>query len=330
MGLWGCETPRLEPTERLDGETYSDGLVVDGHEFDGLVIENCRFTRKGLRLQEVDSVVVRNCMFEGIDDVGIRVGFNGGASHVLIENCSFKEIGSNGISSWEDAVSCTIRNCTFEDIALSQVGAAMAQAHHGIYWMGPDVLIEGNTFRNGRQSFGNAVSVRSSGIVRRNYMLNAAKNGIMYYPDHPGGDSLLIENNMLAQNTFSLRISTADIPAYHNKKIIIRFNTIASDQERLYAISDEFEATTEFEIYGNLFFHPEARFGGPNFTVPSGLNFSGNSDPGFVDLEGGDLHLIPGAPAAGYLDGETRFPATDIDGDPRSSTQLDPGADEIL
>jgi hypothetical protein len=47
----------------------------------------------------------------------------------------------------------------------------MGQPHHGIYWKGKDVLIEENRFEAGEQPHGNAISVRSSGIIRKNIIL---------------------------------------------------------------------------------------------------------------------------------------------------------------
>lgn len=273
--------------------------------------------------------MVRNCRFEDIRHNGIKVGFTGPASDILIEDCFFDGIGFNAIDSHREAPNGTIRGCTIKNAGLSETGAAMAQPHHGIYWKGKDVLIEENRFEAGNQPQGNAISVRSSGIVRKNVIMGAPKNGIMYYSNHPGSDSLLIENNFLAYNTYGISCATLGNEEYHNQNVIIRFNTVLQETNYNLYIAADFQNTTVFSIYGNLFVNPTETYFQKFYEVDGiNNNLLTAGSINFVDAENGDLHLIPGSAAEDYCAGLINYPTTDIDGDLRASETLNAGADE--
>jgi len=323
------ETPDV--TDYLFNKTFENGLKIDGHEFDSLVIENCTFHNKSLRLGNVKNVTIRNCTFEDISFDGIKIGFIGDASNIIVDGCTFKNIGYNGIDSHERALNCTIKNCHFENVALSEVGAAMGQPHHGIYWKGKNVLITGNTFLNGDQPFGNAISVRSSGVVSKNTIRNAVKNGIMYYANHPGSDSLIIENNFITNSSFySIIMGSDGNLSNHNQNVIIRFNSCAQTENESIYISESFETTTHISIYGNVLVNPTGEYYKTFFTVNDvHSNLTNTSDIGFINIENGDLHILPTSAANGFCNGLSDFPTTDIDGETRTTTNLDAGADEI-
>lgn len=323
------KAPTLESTADISGQQFEEGLRIQGHDFDSLVIENCQFSQHGLEIGDVDHLIVRNCSFRNINGNGIAIGFIGPCEGILVENCSFEDIGYNGVDSHEDALHCTVRGCDFKAIAQSQVGAAMGQPHHGIYWKGKDVLIEENTFALSDQNFGNAISVRSSGIVRKNTIVGAPRNGIMYFANHPGGDSLLIENNFLAHNKFSITVASAERPEWHNKRVIIRFNSMVQEEFHSISLGADFESTTAFEVYGNVIVNPTEKYLKDPYAFDSNsLNLTRPSDIGFVDPARGDLHLTPNAEAIGFSAGLPRFPGDDIDGDPRTASTLNAGADE--
>lgn len=330
MLLVGCrKSTSPEPTQLISNDSFDTHLEIDGHGFDSLIIENCTFKGGGLSIGDADYVTIRNCVFEDIRYNGIAVGFTGPAEHIIIENCVFKRIGYNAIDSHEDAPNGVIRNCSFEDAGLSETGAAMAQEHHAIYWKGENVLIAENEFITGNQPHGNCISVRSSGIIRKNVILNAQKNAIMYYSNHPGGDSLLIENNFIAYPNYGITVATIGNLEWHNKNVIIRFNTILQENNRSIYIAADFETTTNFFIYGNLIVNPtEAYF--KTFYEVTGIeqNLVRTGGIDFVSPQSGDLHLLPGTEAEGFCAGLTSFPATDIDGDLRLSETLNAGADE--
>jgi len=204
----------------------------------------------------------------------------------------------------------------------------MAQPHHAIYWKGKNVRIEGNYFEARSQPFGNAISVRSSGIVRNNIILNSPKNGIMYYSNHPGGDSLFIENNFLINNTYGISVASLGNEEYHNKNVIIRFNSIIQDNNYSIYISEKFENTTSFGIYGNILVNPTENYLRTFYEV-AGIydNLERTSDIGFINAASGDLHLKADSEAIGFCTGLTDFPTFDIDGDLRNPAQLNAGAD---
>lgn len=323
------QEPVLETVADLTGQAFPYGLKIDGHEFDSLTIENCQFTKRGLRIGNVDHLLIKNCTFKDIDYNGIAVGFIGPSEHIRIEDCSFENIGFNAIDSHEDAPRCEIRNCTFFNSAQSQTGAAMAQPHHAIYWKGKEVLIEDNLFTGGDQKFGNGISVRSSGIVRRNTILGFPKNAIMYYANHPGGDSLLIENNFLAGNQFSITVASPGILTWHNKRVIIRFNSMFQEKNHSLSIGAIFGTSTTFEVYGNAVVNKGGEFFKTFFDIPTLYsNLTSSEDIGFQDPDSGDLHLVSGSEAIGFCTGLDRFPSDDIDGDTRSFGQQNAGADE--
>ncbi len=330
--LFACnKVPNPDNFDHIFGETFTKGLRIDGHDYDSLIIENCTFTNNSLELGNVDDVIIRNCTFENINSDGIRVGFIGEASNILIDGCTFKQIGSNGIDSHEKAIDCIIQNSYFENIAMSEVGAAMGQPHHGIYWKGKNVHITGNTFVNGEQPFGNAISVRSSGRVSGNHIKNAVKNGIMYYADHPGGDSLIIENNTISNSAFySIIMGSDGNTANHNQNVIIRFNTTVETENESVYVAEDFESTTHVEIYGNIFVNASGEYLKSFYPLNDVYsNLQSQSDIGFVNMNGEDFHILPSSAANGYCSGLTQFPLYDIDGDSRSTTNLDAGSDEI-
>ncbi len=328
----GCQKEDLPAnTVSIVDQTFENGLRVDGVEYNGLLIENCRFENRSLRIGNAKDIIIRNCTFENISFDGIKLGFIGDVENITIEDCTFKNIGYNGIDSHEDAPDCTIRNCRFENTALSEIGAALAQPHHAIYWKGRNVTITGNTFIAGSQPFGNCISVRSSGLISGNKIFDSPKNGIMYYANHPGGDSLIIENNFVVNSKFYSIIAGSDNNlSNHNKNVVIRFNSCVQQEEHSIYISEVFETTTDFYIYGNILVNSSNQFFRTFYPVDNIFqNLTSTSDIGFAAMENGDLHLLTSSQANGFCDGLTDFPNQDIDGDTRSSTNLDAGADEI-
>lgn len=327
--LYACgKQVHISGVSEISGSTFTENVRVDGHELDSLIIQDCVFDGGSLSLGNVDHVTIRNCVFQNIDDNGLKVGFIGPCSGILIENCHFENIGFNGIDSHQDALNCTIRNCSFKQIALSEVGAGMAQPHHCIYWKGKNVRIEGNTFNAGGQPFGNGISVRSSGIIRNNIILHAPKNGIMYYSNHPGGDSLIIENNFLINNNYSITVATLGQEEWHNKHIIIRFNSTIQSRNYSFYIAEGFENTTSFEIYGNLIINQTGEYYRTFFDLPETYqNLELTTFDGFIS-EDTDLHLTEDNAAIDFCSGLVNFPTEDIDGDIRSGSNFNAGADE--
>lgn len=311
------------------GKSFKSFLRVEGHAYDSLIIEDCVFDGGGLNIGNADHVLIKNCVFKNISNNALKVGFIGAAKGIIIDGCSFENIGYNAVDSHERALDCIIRNCTFEKVAQSDIGAAMAQAHHCIYWKGKNVLIEKNYFDASAQNFGNAISVRSSGVIRKNSIKNSPKNGIMYFSNHPGGDSLLIENNFFINNEHAITVATDGNEAYHNKNVTIRFNSIIQDHNSSIQINDRFQNTTTFAIYGNLIVNPTENYIKTSFDLDVlEKNLTASADIGFV-APSYDLHLKQGTLAEGFCANIVHpFPHNDIDGESRSLNTLNAGADE--
>lgn len=319
----------MVPGTNISDEYYTQDIRVQGHDLDSLIIEGCTFDGGELYISDVSYVQVINCTFKNQKKNGIRIGFGGEADHILIQNCHFSNIGSNGIDSHEDAPDCIIDGCYFENCALSDVGAAFGQPHHAIYWKGKNVTITNNTIITGDQRKGNGISHRSSGLIAGNKILNAKKYGIMYFADHPGGDSLIIENNFVANCANGIGITSPGNLDYHNKNVIVRFNSVANAENYSVFIAADYESTTQLSLYGNVLVSPTSNYFTNYFEIDTAFNLMHTADIGFVNIEQGDLHIQAGSMADGFCSGLTIFPAVDIDGDIRLITNLDAGADEV-
>ena len=319
----------LLETDRVSDKTFVNGLRVDGHKYDNLVIENCTFTNKGLLLGEVKNVTVRNCSFSKINGSGIRLGIIGFTEGLRIENCTFNGISENGIYSYENAKDCFITGCKFENMALSDIGGAMGQLHHAIYWTSKNVSISNNHFIAGEQEFSDAISIRSSGIISENIIQDFYASGLTYYSDHPGEDSLVIENNFLFNNSYSMTINSNGNKANHNKNIIVRFNTIVQEKHYSMYFSPEFENSVNLFVYGNIIVNPSETYFDKKYDIPDIYsNLMSPTDIGFIDMNSGNLHLTNTSIANAFCAGLTDYPIIDIDGDIRIQTNLDAGADE--
>lgn len=319
---------KLDITDYLGNETFTNSLKVEGQEFKGLIIENCTFDGGELYLSDVDSVIIKNCTFKNQKQNGIKIGFNGVARWITIENCTFENIGYNGIDSHENAPNCTIKNCYFKNCALSDIGPAMGQAHHAIYWKGKEVKILGNEFYTDKQNYGNAISHRSSGLISGNKIYNAKKYGIMYFSDHPGSDSLFIENNFLINCKNGIGLTTSGELDNHNKNIHIRFNSLYNSKSNSVFIAPEYEVTTDIKIYGNIIVQESEKYIQSEYEIDSFSNLKSDTDIGFVNANDGDLHINSNSIANNFCIGLTTYPFYDIDGELRSITNQDAGADE--
>ena len=326
------KTEILLPTDQVVDQTFENGLIINGHEFDSLLIEGCTFLNKPLDIANCDYVVIRNCSFRNTKGNGIQIARKGPCNNLIIDGCSFKDIGFMGVDIAENSSNCIIQNSTFENVARSQIGAAMGEPHHNIYNRGLNLLIENNYFQAEKQKKGNVISTRSSGIIRNNIILNGPMNGINYFADHPGGDSLLIENNFIYNSFYSgiLLAGKEGKSEWHNNHIIIRFNTIAVSGSSSIYVDRKFENTTNIPIYGNIMVNADATYIETFYPLPHVFtNLQSATDVGFVQLSTGNLHLTADSQAIGFASSITEFPNTDIDGDFRNQSTLNAGADEF-
>ena len=330
--IFSCKKEEvLKEVNLVQNQTFETGLFINGHEFDSLIIENCTFLNKPLELANCDYVIIRNCVFKNTKGNAIQLARKGACYNLMIENNTFKDVGFMGVDLAENSANCVIRNNTFENVAISQIGTAMGEPHHNIYNRGKNILIENNWFQAEQQLAGNIISTRSSGVIRNNFLLNSPRNGIHYFADHPGGDTLLIENNFIYNSYyFGILLSgKPGKPEWHNANVIIRFNSIAvSGSESIY-VDQKFETTTNIPIFGNILMNANAEYIKTFYELPNVFtNLKTTTDVGFVSLSTGNLHLTANSNAIGFANSISDYPLTDIDGDVRSSTTLNAGADE--
>ena len=319
----------IQPTSLILNETFTQNIIIDGHEFDSLLIENCVFDGAALSLSNADFVAIKNCKFKNIDGNAINVAHTGECKNIRVENCSFIEIGYNGIGGHEDAPNGVIIDCYFENCALSDIGNAMQQPHHSIYWKAENAAIMNNEFRTINQNHGNAISHRSSGIISGNKIFDKKGSyGIVYFADHPGGDSLIIENNMLFNCDHGIGLTTPQISDYNNLNMSVRFNTVYNSTTQSIYVGQGFDATSDIHIYGNILVQNDLEVIRSFSEINDYSNLKSSGDIGFADIGNGDLHILPSSQAVNYCSGLIKYPATDIDGENRNSLTLDAGADE--
>lgn len=329
LAFYACKkTEKLDVTKFLNETTFKNDLKIEGQGFNGLLIDNCTFDGALLSISDVDTVIIRNCTFKNQKGNGIKIGFGGLVNHIVIEKSSFINIGSNGIDSHEESPNGVIKNCYFENCALSDIGAAMGQAHHAIYWKGKNVKILNNEIHTGEQNYGNAISHRSSGLISGNKIFEAKKYGIMYFADHPSSNSLVIENNFLINCENGIGLTTPSNISYHNKNIDIRFNSIYNSKVNSIYVAADFENSTIVNITGNIIVQPEAKYIKTFYAINQTQNLESSVDIGFIDAENGDLHLNNTSSAIDFCSGLSNYPTHDIDGQLRNIITQDAGADE--
>ena len=223
----------IEPneTELITGKTFNETILIDGHKYDGLIIEDCIFENidgDALQIRDVNNLTVKNCTFREIGDDAIRFRNSGTSDNVLIEDNLIYNIQGNGILAYETHSNTIIKGNTINNVGLESASSVSGAPQHGIYFQGKNFLITNNIIYNVINENGNCISVRSYGKVVRNTLYNADKHGVSYYSDHPGVDGeLIIENNIIYDNgKRGVNLNTNGASNNHIGNAIIRFNTI--------------------------------------------------------------------------------------------------------
>jgi hypothetical protein len=269
-----------------------------------------------------------------------------GSDRVTIDGCSIHRVDDNGIfvaekaSSGQQHTNLVIKNNTIWQTGLENPDGL----RHGMYIQAADSIITGNVLFD--SIGGNAISLRSSGVVRRNVVLGGSrKASFRYFNDHPAGPSktLLVENNLFVERAPGadaaappvVEMMWASEAATPVDQAIFRFNTIVTtvaDRWGL-SISDEF-AAQYVEAYGNLIVNSQKKsrtlnaanidYLSRNLLTKQMHNFVAPNPPA------NDFDLVHQAPARGFATGETVFPASDIQFEPRPGIGgvLDAGADQ--
>lgn len=337
LGLNSCKKEDIikpEETILISGETFNGILLIDGHQYDSLVIDNCIFENiggDGLQIRDVDYLIIKNCTFRNIEGNAIRFRNSGSSNQVQIKNNKIYNIQKNGILAYETHSNTSIVNNIIHDVGIDGIGSETGHPHHGIYFQGKKFLISKNTVYNIKNNNGNCISVRSYGEVSSNTLNNSTKHGLSYYSDHPGnGGELLVENNIIHDNgSRGVNLNTNGNTSNHIGSAIIRFNTIITSSKSCVGVSTGMGDVT-VETYGNILIRTD---GGTNYIDYSDpiiiyQNVQSSTDINFVDFINRNLHINSSSLAKGFAIGISNFPLFDIDGENRSG-QLDAGADEI-
>ena len=103
----------------------------------------------------------------------------------------------------------------------------------------------------------------------------------MYFADHPGSNSLVIENNFLINCENGIGLTTPSNISYHNKNIDIRFNSIYNSKVNSILTKKRFQdaikvtlSDTNIQIHGTddktLLLKPIKN---PDFVIENGTHF---------------------------------------------------------
>ncbi len=327
----------IEPdeTELISGKTFNETVLIDGHKYDGLIIEDCIFENidgDALQIRNVNNLTIQNCTFKEIGDDAIRFRNSGSSDNVIIKDNLIYNIQGNGILGYETHSNTIIKGNTIYNAGLENTSSLSGAPQHGIYFQGKNFLITHNIIYNIINENGNCISVRSYGKITRNTLYNADKHGVSYYSDHPGVDGeLIIENNIIYDNgKRGVNLNTNGNPNNHIGNAIIRFNTIVVSSKSAINISSGM-SDIDIDLYGNILIRTDGNSNIIEHTDPitSIQNLTSNNDIGFLDFVNRNLHIEVTSVAKNYAVGITNFPAIDFDGENRTNTGLDAGADEI-
>lgn len=338
FGFTSCQkNNRIKPEEttRINGETFNETVLIEGHLYDGLIIENCIFENiadDGLQIKDVDDLIIRNCIFRDIQGNAIRFRNSGSSEDVLLENNEIYNIQKNGILVYETHYNTRINKNTIHDVGLETSSSSAGAPHHGIYIQGKNFLVQSNIIYNISNNNGNCISTRSYGIMNNNTLYNATKHGISYYSDHPGeSGTLIIQNNMIYDNgSRGVNLNTNGNASNHIGSAIIRFNSIISSSKSCIGVASGM-SDVSVGTYGNILVRTDGGSNYINHTDPinSYQNLTSDIDVGFVDYNNRDLHILSSSSAKNFAIGISDFPQIDFDEETRIANQLDAGADEI-
>tara|TARA_B100001167_G_C16766955_1_gene304802 strand:+ start:207 stop:1784 length:1578 start_codon:yes stop_codon:yes gene_type:complete len=252
-------------TKIIENIVLNDTLRLDGPEFDNTLIRNVTIQNvdgDGIFLRNVKNVRIENCTIENISESGIRFSISGSTENVVLEGNTIRDIGGDGIRAGQriengvDHTNLKIINNLVDNTGLSSGDSGLI---HGMYIQGSDFLIEGNTILNSNDA--NAISVRTSGIIRNNFINGTRESGVAYYADHASGptDTLIIENNIIVDTgngTSRSDINLLPIPSGQYSQavnnFIIRNNTLTdSDGTPIAVDSDHKQNNANISISNN-------------------------------------------------------------------------------
>ena len=248
------------------------------------VIKDCKFydiatdtSGNVIALRDSKNVTVDNCEIYDHRSEGhsgaIKM-WGATSENITIQNNDIHDIAGNGIISGGRSggdplaphdvpnLGLKVLNNRIVNVGLSP-DLAGNSPKHGMYIKAMDPLIEGNYIEASHDGAG--ISVRSTGIVRNNFIINTKANGIVCSNMKPAGPSgkIVIENNVVVQKWEDTPGWASPLSAYFTDKYpvryhtaIVRFNTVIgypniSSSLNLMRI-DDYGLRTNDQAYGNL------------------------------------------------------------------------------
>ncbi len=338
LALISCKKDAIQtnvPAGIIENKTFNSTVLIDGHKYDGTIIRNCVFENidgDGLQIRNADNLCVENSTFKNISGNAIRFRNSGSSKGVKIINNQIFNVKSNGILAPENHINTLIKGNQIYNIATDNTSSQFGSPHHGIYFQGFNVVITENKIYDILNDQGNCISIRTYGIISRNELFNATDHGISYYSDHPANSQeLLIENNIIYDNgKRGINLASNGTTANHIGKALIRFNTLVSNSNSSIGINDAL-SDVSFSILGNVLIRTDDKTTFIFSSLPyfETNNIKSSVDIGFVNFANRNLHITNYSAAVNAAVGIIPFPALDFDGDSRTSSNLDVGADQL-
>lgn len=195
------DTGRILPSKNpadyttvIQNQTFTTQQEIDTGDDDTLFL-NCTFqniTGYGLRLRNVDNVVVANCTFSNTSDSAILFRSTGSTTNCAVLDCTFTDIDGDGIQAAKiHGSSIDHTGLIISGNTLTRTGQnSTAGLRHGIYVQVTDVLVQYNQILE--ETDGNGVSIRAAGTVFANTVDAVSRSVdpkacIRYYGDHLAG-----------------------------------------------------------------------------------------------------------------------------------------------
>ena len=279
-------------------------------------------------IKDVHNLTIENNEFYGQLNNAIKLAHyqTRGTDNVIIQNNYFHDTQYTAVFVREPNTNTKVLNNVFERVTTVMYGPKQ----HAIYIKGPGFLVEGNVIIDVPD--GHGISVRTSGIVRGNFVKNALENGINYYSDSPemGNGELIIENNVvIGNNDGGIEFNGASTGGQVINRAIVRFNTFVNNNTGI-RIQDDLPSV-QFELYGNIIVEENGNY--YEVEVPPILNtgnLTSTMDIGFVDLVGEDFQLTENASALDYVTDIPDTPPYDYLGNEMGNKPYDAGAYQSL
>jgi len=319
----------------IENQVFTETLTIDGHENDSLIIRNCTFENINdiaLLVKTVDNIIIKDCIFRNLKSHAIFLQAGQVSNNTIIEGNEIYNVNGIGIFAGEEHIDTQCLNNKIYDVALVDIAG---HTPHGIYLCGKNFLIEGNTIYNCGSADGKGlgISVRSYGTISRNKIYNGRASGIAFSSDHPAyHGNLLIENNVIFdnyENAISLYMSNDDSPLGN---VTVRFNTMVSSNKPVVYANSWKSMDSELIANGNVLIRTD---GDTNYIDAStsnpfseSQNLMNAGDIGFTSFTNKDFHLRADSKALGFATGINDFPFNDFDNKNRNSSDLDAGAFE--